>query len=435
MAERLRIIYTVAFFLAVPLLLVRVFWRWRGDPSYRARWRERFAYDLPVAPEISPVWIHAVSVGEAVAATPIVDHLLDRLPSIPILFSTTTPTGAATVKSRFGDSVLHTYFPYDLPSVVNRYVGHFSPRLLVLMETELWPNLLSRCRESDVPVLMANARLSEKSTARYRRWPSISKEMISAIKCFAAQGTGDRDRFISLGADPSAVVTTGSVKFDIELPPSILESGQALRRFLGVSRAVLMAGSTREGEEDILLEAFSVLRKRYPDLLMLIAPRHPERFHSVAELCRRKGFAVARHSRDEPSLPETTVYLIDSMGELPSFYAAADVAFVGGSLVPRGGHNVLEPAALGVPVVVGPYTYNFSDIVGMLQSVGALSLAEDAETLADRIDAWLGSSDVRDRAGAAGKDIVAQNRGAAGKTNEIIDRMITESALQDNNAG
>ena len=295
----MRSVYTAVSFLVAPLLLARIFWRGLSDPSYRFRWRERFSYDLPAAPAVSPVWIHAVSVGEAVAATPIVEHLLDRFPSIPILLTTTTPTGAAIVKNRFSDSVVHAFFPYDLPSVVNRYVAHFDPRLLILMETELWPNLLSRCRESNTPVLVANARLSEKSVARYRRVPSITGAMISAITYFAAQSADDCDRFISLGADPGAVVTTGSLKFDIELPPSILESGQALRRFLGVSRAVFMAGSTREGEEEILLKAFGELRARYPDLLILMAPRHPERFDLVAQLCRRRGYGVARHSRGE----------------------------------------------------------------------------------------------------------------------------------------
>jgi len=423
----LRIVYNVIFFLVVPILLVRLFWRGLREPAYRDRWYERFAYNLPPAPKERPVWIHAVSVGETVAATPIVDHLRKHFPAIPVLVTTTTPTGAATVASRFAGSVFHVYFPYDLPWVVNRYLTHFNPRLLILMETELWPNLLSYSRTRGTPVLIANARLSEKSTARYGRFPSITGAMLAAIDCFAAQGSGDRERFVSLGADPAAVVITGSLKFDIELPPSILETGQALRRFLGVNRAVLMAGSTRDGEEELLLQVFSELRSRHPDLLLLIAPRHPERFDSVAELCRNRGYRVIRHSTGEPCPPETDIFLIDSMGELPSFYAAGDVAFVGGSMVPRGGHNVLEPAALGVPVAVGPYTYNFSDIVGMLESVGALIVAEDVRALVSCLDGWLGSSDARDRAGAAGKEIVGKNRGVAAKITQIVDKMISES--------
>lgn len=424
----MRTVYTAIFFLLAPVLLIRIFWRGLSEPSYRYRWRERFAHRLPAAPESNPIWIHAVSVGETVAATPIVDHLRRHYPAIPILVTTTTPTGAATVRSRFGDSVSHAFFPYDLPAVVSRYMSHFNPRLLILMETELWPNLLHRCRERRTPVLVANARLSQRSASRYRRFPSLAGPMLAAVDCFATQGISDRERFISLGADPNAIVTTGSLKFDIDLPPSISESGQARRRFLGTSRAVVMAGSTREGEEAILLQAFAQLRKSHPGVLLVIAPRHPERSEAVAELFRKKGYRVARHSRGETCTATVDLYLVDSIGELPSFYAAGDVSFVGGSMVPRGGHNVLEPAALGVPVVVGPHTYNFSDIVKMLQAVGALRVAGDGTALVDYLDEWLRNSDSRDRAGAAGKELVLQNRGAAAKIMRILDDMISASA-------
>lgn len=419
-----RTVYNVLFFLAVPFLLARIFWRGLREPNYRLRWSERFSRNLPSAPKLRPVWIHAVSVGETVAATPIVNHLRERFPSIPILVTTTTPTGAATAESRFGDSVLHAFFPYDLPSVINRYVAHFDPRLLILMETELWPNLLRRCRERNTPVVIANARLSQQSASRYRCFPSITGAMMSSIDYFATQTMDDRERFISLGAEASAVVTTGSLKFDIELPPSIAECGHALRRLLGENRAVLVAGSTHDGEEEMLLQAFAELRIRHADCLLLIAPRHPARFDRVAELCRKQGFRVARHSRGEPCGPEVAVYLVDSMGELSSFYAAGDVAFVGGSMVRRGGHNVLEPAALGVPVVVGPYTYNISEIVTMLQSVGGLIVAENAAALAACLEEWLASSAARDRAGAAARRMVAQHGGAAAKISRIIDEMI-----------
>lgn len=348
----------------------------------------------------------------------------ERFPAVPILFTTTTPTGADAAISRFGDSVLQVFFPYDLPRVITRFVEHFNPRLLILMETELWPNLLDCCQQKRIPVLIANARLSQKSASRYQRFPSITNAMLSAIDCLAVQGLEDRDRFLALGAHSSAIEVTGSLKFDIELRSSISESGQSLRRFLGSNRAVLMAGSTRDGEEEILLQAFTELRTRYSDLLLLLAPRHPQRFDSVAELCHKKGFRVSRKSCGDPCPAEVAVYLIDSMGELPNFYAASDVAFVGGSMLPYGGHNVLEPAALGVPVVVGRYTYNFSDIVAMLQSVGALTVAENHHDLVDRIEQWLNDSDGRDRAGAAGRQVVTENRGAAAKVISIVDKMI-----------
>ena len=428
MVKRLRAVYNIIFFLCVPLLLVRIFWRGWRDRAYRQRWQERFSCKLPAAPSQRPVWIHAVSVGETVAATPIVNHLRDHFPTLPILFTTTTPTGAAAAMNRFGESILQVFFPYDLPHVVSRYVEHFNPRLLILMETELWPNLLNCCQGKNIPVLIANARLSEKSASRYRRFPSITGTMLSSIDCFAVQSKEDRDRFLSLGAANDLIEVTGSLKFDVELPPSTAESGQALRRFLGTNRAVVMAGSTRDGEEELLLETFKELRNRYPDLLLLIAPRHPERFDIVADLCRKERVRVSRKSFNDPCTSEIQVYLIDSMGELPSFYAAADVAFVGGSLLPYGGHNVLEPAALGIPVVVGRYTYNFSDIVAILRSVGALTIADKPSDIGKRLEEWLNNSDARDRAGTAGRDIVMENRGAAAKVMQIVAKMISASA-------
>lgn len=411
-------LYTVAFTLLVPALLVRLFVRGMHNPEARERWRERFGHGLPdFGVRGRPVWLHAVSVGEAIAAGPVIEYLLENHPDIPLLVTTTTATGAATVRQRFGSLVEHRYFPYDLPWVVRRYLGAINPRLLILMETELWPHLLRGCATNNIPVIIANARLSARSAARYARFRSVMNPVLSAIDCIAVQGPDDGDRFIALGARRDAVVVTGSLKFDIELPPSVVESGEAIRRFLGVNRAVLMAGSTRDGEEPLLLEAYSRLLETRPDLLLLIAPRHPERFDAVAELCQRAGFHVVRHSAAPACTAEVQVYLIDTMGELPAFYAAADLAFVGGSLVPRGGHNVLEPAALGIPVVVGNHTYNFSEIVRMLGAAGALVQVDDIDGLVGAVKLWIADGEVRDAAGAAGRRIVLDNRGA---TNRLV---------------
>lgn len=419
------IVYTIAFTLLVPILLVRLVVRGWRDPACRARWRERFGYDLPrYEADGAPIWIHAVSVGEAIAATPVVEYLSERHPDIPLLVTTTTATGAAEVVRRFGSSVEHRYFPYDLPWVVRRFLGTLRPRLLVLMETELWPHLLCGCARMNVPVIVANARLSQKSADRYARVPRLIKQMLGTVSCFAAQGEDDRRRFIALGAPSNSVVVTGSLKFDIELPASVAESGQALRRFLGVNRTVLMAGSTRDGEEAILLSAYTRLLARHPDALLLIAPRHPERFEAVADLCRSAGFELVRHSNGGPCPASCQIYLIDSMGELPGFYAASDVAFVGGSLVPRGGHNVLEPAALGIPVIVGRFTFNFSEIVEMLRTAGALAQVDDVDALVDRIDAWLSNGQARDEAGAAGRSIVLKNRGATLALTDSLDALL-----------
>lgn len=408
------LIYTAAFTLLLPALLVRLFVRGMREPDSRKRWRERFAHDLPdFAQRGRPVWIHAVSVGEAIAASPVIEYLLERHPDIPLLVTTTTATGAATVRQRFGSSLEHRYFPYDLPWVVRRYLRRLNPRMLILMETELWPHVLRGCAANNIPVIIANGRLSARSAARYARFPRVMKPLLSGVDCIAVQGVPDGDRFIALGARPEAVVVTGSLKFDIELPPSVIESGEAIRRFLGVNRAVLMAGSTREGEESLLLDAYSRLLAVRPDMLLLIAPRHPERFDAVAQLCEQAGLCVVRHSSAAACPATVQVYLIDTMGELPAFYAAADVAFVGGSLVPRGGHNVLEPAALGVPVVVGMHTYNFGEIVPMLDAAGALVQVHDIDGLVRAVKRWIADGEVRDKAGAAGRGIVLENRGAA----------------------
>lgn len=418
-------IYTAAFTLLVPALLVRLFVRGIRDPDSRTRWRERFGRGLPdFRARGRPVWIHAVSVGEAIAAGPLIDYLLERHANIPLLVTTTTATGAATVRQRFGSSVEHRYFPYDLPWVVRRYLRRIEPRMLILMETELWPHLLRSCAATNVPVIVANARLSAKSAARYTNFASVITPLMKSLACVAVQGPEDGERFIALGANRDAVVVTGSLKFDIELPPSIVESGEAIRRSLGVNRAVLMAGSTREGEEPLLLQAYTRLRQTRPELLLLIAPRHPERFAAVAELCQRAGLAVVRHSAAQACTPDVQVYVIDTMGELPGFYAAADVAFVGGSLVARGGHNVLEPAALGVPVVVGRYTYNFSEIVQMLNAAGALVQVNDVDGLVKAIERWIADGEVRDEAGAAGRAIVLGNRGAAKRLVEAIEAVL-----------
>lgn len=422
------IVYNLTFICLVPFLLVRLFWRTRSDLRHRSRWREHFARNLPAAIPRGAVWIHAVSVGETIATIPIVSHLKATYPLLPIVLTTTTATGAETVRRTYDDSVSHVFFPYDLPWVVSRFLRRLQPRLLILMETELWPNLLRRCDEQAVPVLVANARLSEKSVKRYALAARFAKTMLSSIDRFAAQGEEHKRHLLRLGARADAVSVTGSLKFDIRLAPSILESGQALRRFLGVNRAVWMAGSTRDGEESLILDAHSALRQQHPDLLLVVAPRHPQRFDGVAELITKKGFTVARHSRHEACPAGIQVYLLDSMGELLNFYAASDVAFVGGSLRPNGGHNVLEPAALGVPIIVGPHTYNFADIVDLLQTAGGLVTVDNIGSLASQVDVWLRHVDARDTAGAAARRIVEENRGAADKVMVIIDEMLNGRA-------
>ncbi|MGE0336233.1 MAG: lipid IV(A) 3-deoxy-D-manno-octulosonic acid transferase [Gammaproteobacteria bacterium] len=416
----MRRIYGVLYALLLPVVLLRLWWRGRRNPAYRLRWQERLGRYSTPPPDGAPLWIHAVSVGEVAATVPLVRALRDAEPTRPILFSTTTPTGRDAVERQFGQGVHHVYFPYDLEAVVDRFLGHFRPRALVLMETELWPNLLAICRARGLPVYLANGRLSPASARRYALLRPLVREMLHGIACAAVQTTADAERFSGLGMRPERIVVTGSLKFDIHVPASVYEEGAAIRRELGQSRPLFMAGSTRAGEEESLLDALAMIKAVCPDVLLVLAPRHPERFDDVAELCRRRGFGLQLRSAGMACGAAVEVFLLDAMGEMMRFYAACDVAFVGGSLVPLGGHNVLEPAALGVPVVVGPHLFNFQDIAHKLFIGGSLKVAHDVNDIASIVVAWLTSSDLRDSAGRSGRAIVEANRGATRRVLAIV---------------
>lgn len=408
----MRRLYSGLFALALPLILLRLGWQALRNAAYRDRWLQRLGwYGQRVRPE-SPLWIHAVSVGEVGAAAPLIRALRERYPYRSILVTTYTPTGYATVARQFGETVHHAYFPYDLPVIVRRFLRHFRPCMLLLMETELWPNVIHECHARGIPVLLVNGRMSERSARRYRAFRGLCASMLAEVTRFAAQTEADAARLATLGAAAGRITVTGSLKFDVHLPPSIYEEGASIRRELGASRAILMAGSTRQGEEELLLQALRQLRRQFPELLMILAPRHPERFDSVAELLMREGWRVARRSRAEVVTAGTEVLLLDTMGELLKFYAASDLAFVGGSLMPLGGHNVLEPATVGVPVLAGPHLFNFAEIAEKLRLAGALVIVSGPEALAREAAGWLGDSDARDRAGRAGLEIVAHNKGA-----------------------
>ncbi len=404
----------------LPLLLLRLFWRGRSNPAYRHRWQERFGYYARGSFGLRPIWIHAVSVGEVAAAVPLVKGLRERYPDYPVLFTTTTPTGCDAVTRQFGQSVSHAYFPYDLAFIVRRFLAHFQPRLLLLMETELWPNVIEGCQQAGVAVLLVNGRLSAGSARRYRWIQPLMRQMLEALTHAAMQSQADADRLCDLGARPARVSVTGSLKFDIQIAPSVYEEAAALRRRLGVNRPIWMAASTRPGEEGLLLEAAAQVRARFPSLLLILSPRHPERFVEVLDLCTRAGLKVQRRSADLRCEADTTVFLLDSMGELTRFYATCDIAFVGGSLVPLGGHNVLEPAALGIPIVVGPHMFNFLEITHKLAAGGALQSAPDVAGVSAIVNAWFADSDARDDTGRRGRLIVEANRGA---THRILTRV------------
>lgn len=412
MVERLRALYTGLLILVLPWALLRLAWlgavKHRG---YWARWRERFGV-LAKRRDPRPVLlVHAVSVGEVMACRPLIEALQSAYSGHQIVVTTMTPTGADAVIREL-PGVTHTYLPYDLPCFVTRFLRELSPRLLILMETELWPNLLLSCRAQKIPVLLANARLSARSYGRYARLKKTVGRILQALDRIAAQSPDDAARFVALGVALNRITVTGSLKFDARFAdPATPGSCDERDRLFG-ERPVWIAASTHKGEDEQVLEAHQRIVKEIPEALLILVPRHPDRASSVAALAQQQGFCVARHSAGDKVGGRTGIYLLDTLGELLRFYAYADLAFVGGSLVARGGHNALEPAALGVPVLSGTHIHNFISIFSDLEAVGCAVLIDDAPALARQALHWFRDDAARQRAGAAGKRLVAQQRGA-----------------------
>jgi 3-deoxy-D-manno-octulosonic-acid transferase len=414
-----RSLYTILSYLALPVVFLRLYWRGR---DYLERWSERLGF-IPVLQKSGFLLIHAVSVGEARAAFPLISALQKHYPEIPLLVTTSTLTGSRQVRDMLGNQVDHFYMPYDLPSSIRRFLKRVRPQLVVIMETELWPNLLRECAISEVPVLVANARLSERSTRGYRCIQCLTTAMLHDVTLITAQSEIDAGRFRSLGA--TRVCTFGNLKYDLVLQNGLKEQGQNLRQELfGEERLIWIAASTHNGEEKKILQAFSLLCHRWPGLLLFLVPRHPERFDNVAKLCQQQGFKLVRRSEQRSCEPSTTVFLGDSMGELLLFYSAADLAFVGGSLVPTGGHNVLEPAALGLPVLFGPHMFNFNEASEQLLVEGAALQVSSVEHLSIAVDRLLESPKLRRMLGARGKMVVERNKGALRALLEYIDVLI-----------
>ena len=419
----MRRLYTLVLYLLAPLVILRLLWRGLRAPDYWRRWPERFgAVEPPLGEQV--IWLHAVSVGEVMAAEPVIRKLLDRHQEYSILVSTVTPTGSARAQALFGHDVAHVYAPYDLPGAVARFLGRVRPQLAIVMETELWPNLFHACHQDDIPLLLINARLSVRSVAGYRKVRSLAEQTLALVTEIAAQGEMDAARFESLGADARRITITGNLKFEQRLPPSLLERAEVLRRDWGVGRPVWIAASTHEGEDELVLDVFRTLRKRYRDCLLVLVPRHPERFGYVAELARYRGYNTVLRSERQPCTPETAVFIGDTMGELTLFYAASDVAFVGGSLVHHGGHNMLEPAALGIPVVTGPHVFNFAEITELLLKAGACEKVESTAELTGTVSRWLGDANERHRIGQQGRLTVEKNRGALKTVMAMIERYL-----------
>ena len=407
-----RLVYTAVLYCATPFFLARLLWRGLRNSDYWGRIGERFGLGARIGSERGCVWIHAVSVGEVQAAAPIVKVLKNRFPGETIVVTSTTPTGAARISKAFGGAVVHRYFPFDLPGAMARFLDRVEPRVAIIMETEIWPNLLAQCRVRGVPVVLANVRLSERSAAGYRRFRRLFAPALGGVAAIAVQSDEDARRIASIGARPDVINVTGSTKFDVPILASLREEAAALRRTWGLSRGIWIAASTHEGEEDQVFDAFEQVLDRLPGSLLVLVPRHPERFKEAAALARRRGFSPVMRSRRTADCSGAQVFIGDSMGELPLFYAAADVAFVGGSLVESGGHNMLEPAALGLPVLFGPNVFNFAEISRRLVEAGGAETVSDSASLGRAVIGYLSDADLRHTTGGKGRAFVESNRGA-----------------------
>lgn len=415
-----RHLYSSLLRVGLPLAFGRLLWRSRRQPAYRQRWGERLGFGT--GGRQGAVWLHAVSVGEVNAALPLIEALQLAHPALPLLVTTTTPTGSQYLQSRLGGRVEHCYLPYDLPGAVRRFLDARRPCLGVILETELWPNLYAAASSAGVPLILANARLSPRSAGAYARWPRLVRETLERLAAVAAQTAADGERLVALGLPRERLTVTGNLKFDAA--PTDPARGLALRERLGIARPVWLAASTHAGEEAATLQAHRELRATFPDAVLILAPRHPQRFTEVAALCRDEGWDVAQRSADTGAA--CAVYIADTLGELPSLMAAADAVFVGGSLGTSpsafGGHNLIEPAACAKPSLFGPHMRNFVELREQVLAAGAGLQVTDAADLGDQLGTLLTHDARRVDMGNAGRAMVARHRGATARTLALIER-------------
>lgn len=416
----MRALYTLLWWVALPLVLLRLWWRGRKEPGYRQHWAERLGrYGAATRSDRRTIWVHAVSVGETRAAEPLIDALLAALPDARIVLTHMTPTGRATGRSLFGRHgvrLVQAYLPYDLPHLVRRFVEHFAPSICILMETEVWPNLIAVCRARQVPLALVNARLSERSLRRGRRFGGLMSEAAEAITVVAAQTEDDAQRIRSLGAP--LVGVTGSIKFDVAVPQAALDTGAWLRARFG-ARKVLLCASTREGEEALILDAFQRIDRSERPLLVIV-PRHPQRFDEVEAMMRARGLTVARRSTLGDGAVDLDAVLGDSMGEMFAYYVACDCAFIGGSLQPLGGQNLIEACALGKPVLIGAHTFNFAQVSDDAVAAGAALRVADADDLLRQAQHLLSDDAARERMGGQALAFANHHRGATARTLDLL---------------
>ncbi|AQT49398.1 MULTISPECIES: lipid IV(A) 3-deoxy-D-manno-octulosonic acid transferase [Burkholderia cepacia complex] len=435
----LRAIYRALWWLVAPAAVIRLYVRSRKERGYREHIGERFGHVAGRSPDDRAplIWVHAVSVGETRAAQPLIDALMRARPDARILLTHMTPSGRATGEQIFGDRVLRCYLPYDMPGAVRRFLRAWRPTLGLVMETEVWPTLIDECRRADVPLVLTNARMSARSFRRAAKFGAATRDVFGGFSRVLAQSPADAERLTSLGA--RNVTVLGNLKFDMTTPPELAARGHAWRDAIG-ARPVWVAASTRENEEALVLQAFAEMRT--PGALLVLVPRHPQRFAEVEALVARSGLKCVRRSvwaadaaalaagrpAAEPLADDVTVLLGDSMGELGAYYAAADIAFIGGSLLPLGGQNLIEACAVGVPVLIGPHVFNFTQATADAVAAGAAMQVEDPLDLAHVLDALFADKARRIAMGAAGAAFAARHRGATARTVDVLAALLPPAA-------
>jgi len=401
--------------------------RIKNNRQYLFRLSQRFGFGL-LLPKSNRIWIHSVSVGEVNAAVPLIHHILKTYPEIEIIVTTMTTTGSDRVQNLFLKRVHHCYLPYDYPGSMKRFIKSITPCLAIIMETEIWPNMIHACYQQSIPIIYTNVRFSSRSYTLYKRFAAIIRPTIKKVSEFAVQSELDAKRLIGLGANANNVHITGSIKFDIPLPESVLGAAASLRRCLGWDRPVWVVGSTHDGEEPEVLDAFARVKKEIPNLLLILVPRHPERFSTVFRLCTRCGFNISLRSDNAYNIDiATEVYLGDTMGELTVLISASDVAFIGGSLVPKGGHNLLEACAAGIPVIFGPYIFNFAEIADLVLSKGAGVQIMNSDELSEIVVKLLNDSSLRNQYGSRGKALIKENKGTLKKTWILFEKYLSDT--------
>lgn len=428
----MRYLYSCIFSIALPFVFLKLWLRGRKVPSYRQRWLERLAlFKAPVFPTgNAKLWIHTVSVGEFIAAKPLIQHYL-QTPNTSIIITTMTPTGSEQVIKTFGKQVTHVYAPYDLTHIINRFIRKVQPHIYVIMETELWPNTIHCCKKKNIPIIVANARLSEKSARGYARVSKLSHAMLKNITCVAAQNHTDASRFLPLGLPKNNINVTGSIKFDLDINQKTIDQAYILRQLIHQNgkHLIWVAASTHHSEDEIVLKAFADIKKTQPNCRLILVPRHPDRFADVYNLCLQQPFITLKRSqyiKKSEALDNSNfdILLGDTMGELLTFFGCSDFAFIGGSLVNNGGHNSIEAAAWGLPIISGPSTFNFQEITQLLLQASALTIVNNGKELSHTIEELCHNLERRQQEGRAAKKVAEENRGALHQLISIIDHQL-----------